>query len=139
MLTAAKRFAAWISKTPPGTVETENTWYKSYSEVPGRKGTYAGKYGRTISFFLHLYVVTGDRQYLDEAHKFADEAIKKLHHKGLFRGHPAKPYYEAMDGVGYLLYALLELDQVLREPAKVVSDKKILLGTQKLEMQLDNW
>jgi len=29
---------------------------------------------------------------------------------GLFKGHPAKPYYQANDGVGFLLYALLELD-----------------------------
>jgi hypothetical protein len=44
-----------------------------------------------------------------------------------------------VDGVGYLLYALIELDQVLKQPANTVSDKKILLGTQKLEMPLDNW
>lgn len=139
LLTAAKRFAAWISKTPPGTVETENTWYKLYSTGPGLQGTYAGKYGRTISFFLHLHILTGERQYLNEARKFADKAIEKLYHKGLFRGHPAKPYYEAMDGVGYLLYALLELDQVVKEPAKAISDKKILLGNQKVAMPLDNW
>ncbi len=29
---------------------------------------------------------------------------------GLFKGHPAKPYYEATNGVGLLLWALLELD-----------------------------
>jgi DUF1680 family protein len=139
MLTAAKRFAAWISKTPPGTPEAANTWYDDYSNGSGRKGTYAGKYGRTISFFLHLYVVTGDRQYLDEARTFADEAIKKLHHKGLFRGHPAKPYYEAMDGVGYLLYALLEIDEVLEDPQAAVNSKAILIGSDKQEMALDNW
>jgi hypothetical protein len=50
---------------------------------------------------------------LDNARALADESIEKLYHKGLFRGHPAKPYYEAMDGVGNLLYALLELDQIL--------------------------
>ena len=105
----------------------------------GRQGTYAGKYGRTISFFLHLYILTGERPYLEKARNFADEAIQKLNYKGLFRGHPAKPYYEAMDGVGYLLYALLELDQVLKDPAKVVVDKKILLGTQQFPMPLDNW
>ena len=76
---------------------------------------------------------------MNEARKFADKAIEKLCHKGLFRGHPAKPYYEAMDGVGYLLYALLELDQVMKEPAKAISDKKILLGNQKVAMPLDNW
>lgn len=116
MLTAAKHFAAWIGRTPPGTVESENTWYSVYSKGPGRKGAYAGKYGRTISFLLNLYAVTGEDCYLDDARAMADTAIEKLYHNGLFRGHPAKPYYEAMDGVGYLLYALLELDQVLRDP-----------------------
>jgi hypothetical protein len=139
MLTAARRFATWINKTPPGSMESEDTWYKGYSKDAGRKGTYAGKYGRTISFFLHLYILTGERPYLEETRKFADEAIEKLNYKGLFRGHPAKPYYEAMDGVGYLLYALLQLDQVLQDPSKTVSDKKILLGSQKFPMPLDNW
>ena len=83
--------------------------------------------------------MTGERQYLDDARALADTAIEKLHHNGLFRGHPAKPYYEAMDGVGYLLYALLELDQVVTQPAKGVSDKNIQLGAKKLKMQLDNW
>lgn len=113
MLMAAKRFAAWIRKTPPGTVETKDTWYREYSEGPGRKGTYAGKYGRTISFYLKLYAATAEFCYLEDARELADNAIGKLYHNGLFRGHPAKPYYEAIDGVGELLNALLELDQVL--------------------------
>jgi len=141
MLTAAKRFATWISKTPPGTVETENTWYRAYSEGPGRKGTYAGKYGRTVSFLLHLYVLTSDRQYLASARSMADTAIEKLYHKGLFRGHPAKPYYEAMDGVGNLLYALLELDQILKNPRAAVANKAIVLEREKVQttMSLGNW
>lgn len=141
MLTAAKRFAAWISNTPPGTIETDITWYKSYSEGPGLKGTYAGKYGRTISFFLHLHVVTGEHRYLDDARSMADTAIKKLYHNGLFRGHPVKPYYEAIDGVGYLLYALLQLDQVLKDPQTVMTREAIVVGngTLKTTMDLDNW
>ncbi len=138
-LTTAERFAAWIKKTPAGTPEVANAWYDDYSHGPGRKGTYAGKYGRTISFLLHLYVVTGERRYLGDARALADTAVEKLHHNGLFRGHPAKPYYEAMDGVGYLLYALLELDQVLKAPQAVVNSKAILIGSGKQKMALDNW
>ncbi len=41
------------------------------------------------------------------------EAVSKLYYQGLFRGHPCKPYYESVDGVGYLLYALVQLDQFL--------------------------
>ena len=44
----------------------------------------------------------------------ANEAVAKLWYQGLLRGHPCKPYYEAADGVGYLLYALLQLDQAVR-------------------------
>ena len=60
---------------------------------------------------------------------------------GFSRGHPAKPYYEAMDGVGYLMYALLELDLVLKNPEKILSDQAIIVGKGKLKrvMALDNW
>ena len=137
--TTAERFAAWIAKTPPGSPESDNTWYDDYSNGPGQKGTYAGKYGRTISFLLHLYVATGERRHLDAARSMADTAIEKLNHKGLFRGHPAKPYYEAMDGVGYLLYALLQLDQILADPQSAVDSKSILIGADRRKMALDNW
>ncbi len=124
-LEAARRFAAWIEKTPPGTMEQEVTWYAAYSQGPGRQGTYAGKYGRVVSFSLHLYMLTRERIYLEQAQQMADEAVKKLFANGIFRGHPAKPYYESMDGVGYLLNALLDLDQMLENPRG--------------ELQLINW
>ncbi|MDP6544868.1 MAG: AGE family epimerase/isomerase [Phycisphaerae bacterium] len=140
-LTTAKRFADWIKKTPPGTTEAKSTWYQGYSDSFGRKGTYAGKYGRTVSFYLHLYIVTKDQKYLGLARQMADEAIRKLYHKGLFRGHPAKPYYETMDGVGYLLQALLELDQVVKNQKEVLSKRAVVVGKgkQKTAMDLDNW
>ncbi|MEN6384554.1 MAG: hypothetical protein ABFD79_05090 [Phycisphaerales bacterium] len=114
MLIAAKRFAAWIEKTPTDTNETDVTWYNEYKKNFGSKGTYADKYGRTISFFIDMNVLTGEKEYLQTAKKFADEAIAKLYTNGFFKGHPAKPYYESVDGVGNLLYALVELDQALK-------------------------
>ena len=132
LLTAARRFAAWIQRSPPGTVETADTWYKAYCEGPGRQGTCAGKYGRTVSFFLHMYVLTKEAKYLESARRTAETAVRKLHHKGLFRGHPAKPYYEAIDGVGYLLYAFLQLGHVLKNPDSVPDRQKTAIG-------LDNW
>ena len=72
-------------------------------------GTYAENYGRTISFFVHLYRATEKQHYLDVAENVAREAVEKLYENGLFKGHPAKPYYEATNGVGLLLHALLEL------------------------------
>ncbi len=141
LMKAAERFADWIKKTPPGSSESANAWYEEYSSGPGKKGTYAGKYGRTISFLLHLYVATGEKRYLDDARSMADTAIDKLYVNGLFRGHPAKPYYEAVDGVGYLLYALLELDQVMKDPKAVAARKAIVVGTgnKQTAMAMDNW
>lgn len=44
-----------------------------------------------------------------------------------------------MDGVGYLLYALLELDQVLKNPKAVATNTTIAVGNGQTTMNLDNW
>jgi uncharacterized protein YyaL (SSP411 family) len=142
LLTAAKRFAEWIERTPPETFEGHETaWYYEYSSGPGKQGTYAGKYGRSISFYLNLFLVTGDEVYLERARKMADDAIEKLWHNGLFRGHPAKPYYESIDGVGYLLLALLQLDCVLEQPQAVRANKTVTIvrDGQTVTVSLENW
>jgi len=47
---------------------------------------------------------------------------------GLFRGHPAKPYYK-------------ELDAVLHQPREAVANKAIAIGRRadKLNLALDDW
>ncbi len=40
------------------------------------------------------------------------EDVDRQSYKGLFRGHPAKPYYESINGVGDLLVGLLELHEL---------------------------
>ena len=72
----------------------------------------AGKYGRTISFFCHMQRLTNDEQYRRLAREVAAEAISRLYYKGMFRGHPAKPYYESIDDVGDLLLGLVELHEL---------------------------
>jgi len=57
-----------------------------------------------------MYKSTGQQAWLAAAQALADRAIEKLFRNGLFLGHPGKDYYEAVDGVGYLLNALLNLD-----------------------------
>ena len=114
MLKGAQQFADWIKKTPTDKNETDISWYAEYTKTYGKKGTYAEKYGRTISFFLDMYSLTKQPEYLRLAQEFADEAVAKLYVNGMFKGHPAKPYYEAIDGVGNLLYALVGLDQTLK-------------------------
>ena len=140
-LTTAKRFADYLRNHPPAQGCLEESWYQDYALQYSKHGTYAGKNGRSISFLIHLYVMTQDAEYLDLASDMADEAISKLYHQGLFRGHPAKPYYEATDGVGFLLYALLQLSQVLKNPQDVLAKREIVLnqGKQKTIIDLDNW
>ena len=78
-------------------------------EINKTGGSYAEDYGRTISFFVHFYHATGEDHYLTLAENVARDAVDKLYVNGLFKAHPAKPYYEATQGVGILLHSLLEL------------------------------
>ncbi|MGI9456379.1 MAG: hypothetical protein ACR2NU_07445, partial [Aeoliella sp.] len=124
LLRPAKRWADIIERNLPA--KSGWTFRKrleaSLPDLPETGGTYAGNYGRVISFYVHLYRATGEINYLNLARQIAQDAVDKLYVEteltddegtvkkyGLFRGHAAKPYYEAVDGVGTLLFALLEL------------------------------
>jgi len=141
MLDTARLFAKLMETNLPPRACLKESWYRGYAERYAPQGTYAGLYGQSVSFFLHVYLLTGEPRYLRLARGTADDAIARLFHNGLFRGHPAKPYYEAVDGVGYLLYALLELDQVIKHPEQALSQKKIVIGkgSQQTTLPLDNW
>jgi len=112
LLAIAERWARAVEKELPP--RTGRRWkrelHEALPEASRTGGTYAENYGRAISFFVHLYRATRDEVYLQRAQGLAKEAVDKLFDNDLFRGHPAKPYYEATDGVGLLLYALLDLD-----------------------------
>ncbi len=112
LLAIALRWAEVVEKNLPPYL---GQWWKteveaSMPDVVKTKGTYAENYGRAISFFVHLYRATQNQHYLEVAESLATEAVEKLYRNGIFKGHPAKPYYQSNDGVGFLLYALLELD-----------------------------
>ena len=138
-LTTAEHFANLIEREPPTSGCLKESWYEEYATEYASHGTHADKYGRVISFFLHLFVLTKERRYLDSAQQTADEAIDKLFANGLLRGHPAKPYYEATDNVGALLYGLLELDLVLRDTDTVLNHQEILTDSEGRQLPLDNW
>jgi len=112
LLTIAKRWATVVELAMPPC--TGRRWKDELEQsMPRAKeviGAYAEDYGRAISFYVHLHRTTDEIHYLDLANTLAEDAVRKLYHNGLFRGHPAKPYYETTNGVGLLLYALLELD-----------------------------
>ena len=115
LLDAARKWADCFRRAWPPRRCDEQTWYADYAKDWAPHGTYAGRYGRTLSFLLHMHALTRDAGYLSFAREVAKEAVAKLLYKGLFRGHARKPYYEAADGVGYLLHALVQLDQVMRD------------------------
>lgn len=116
LLVAAVRWADFIRANLPATSCLSATWYREYAERWAPHGTYAGKYGRTISLFCHLQRLTHDKRYGRLAREVAAEAISRLYYMGLFRGHPAKPYYEAIDDVGDLLRGLLDLHELQKTP-----------------------
>jgi hypothetical protein len=108
MLDTAKKFANWILAERPGKAGIqEGRWYDEYAKTWAAQGTYADKYGRAILFLINMHKATGDARYLQGAQEYAEDAVGKLYRNGLFKGHPAKPYYEAVDGVGFLLQGLL--------------------------------
>ena len=112
LLAIAKRWASVIQRAMPA--HTGRRWKKELEQSMPRAektgGAYAEDYGRAISFFVHLHRATGEKHHLDLANTLAEDAVRKLFHNGLFKGHGAKPYYETTNGVGILLFALLELD-----------------------------
>ena len=113
MLDAAVKWADFIRSVPPKNGCRTDTWYELYARLFSRYGTFAEHYGRTISFFINMHANTGHAVYLDDARRTAKDAVSSLQFDGLFRGHPARPYYSAIDGVGFLLVALLQLDRIM--------------------------
>ena len=74
--------------------------------------------GSFIEAFVFMHSQTKDAQWLDRAKLIADY------------------YWERRD---YLLYALLQLDQILADPQSAVDSKSILIGADRRKMALDNW
>lgn len=113
MIKATQRWADVIEKNLPP--ETGHRWKHQLIEVlpelETNGGTYAENYGRAIDFFGRAARVLNNERYLEIRDTLADEALEKLYDEesGLFRGHPSKNTYEATDGVGYLMRALLAI------------------------------
>jgi hypothetical protein len=118
LLDGARKWARHIRADMPPTIgrRWRNEICAAMPEAKLRGGAYAEGYGRAILFFTHLYRSTRDAEDLATAQSLADEAINRLFENGWVKGHAGKPYYEATDGTGTLLCALLELANVI-EPA----------------------
>jgi len=133
LATAQSYLVAWELTKRPALLDGARKWVRNLrAEMPpdiGRRwrkeatallpagaprGAYADGYGRAISFLVGLHRATGEADHLRLAEELADEAMEKLVENGWVKGHPAKPTFEATDGVGTLLYALLELSALPR-------------------------
>ena len=140
LLDTARKYADTIAaQLPVRTCKPGTYYYDWYARHFGRYGTVPENYGRAISFFLHLHALTKESRTLDLARRVANEAVAKLYYKGLFRGHPAKRYYGSVDGVGYLLYALTQLDQVLQATPAALRPDAIPLAKTGETIGYDNW
>jgi hypothetical protein len=78
----------------------------------GGRGGYAEHYGRCLQFALGAARASGLPEHRRLADDLARQAIDTLWAGQMFRGHPGENRYDAVDGVGYLLLALLELAKV---------------------------
>jgi hypothetical protein len=75
------------------------------------RGAYAELFGRSIHFLTGAANATGRAQYAEAAGRLAGHAIAELYAHGMFRGHGGEDRYDAVDGVGYLLLALMYLER----------------------------
>lgn len=81
---------------------------QTYENAPPVR--YAEQFGRAIHFLLRAAQVLEENRYRVQAVELADVAIEALYAGPMFRGHSGEDRYEAVDGVGYLLLALLYLE-----------------------------
>ena len=94
-------------------------YYRGLLPANGRIGTFAGNYGQLISFFLAMEQASGDKSYGKTARRVADEAIYHLWTGEMFRGFAGRSHYTAIEGAGYLVQALVELDSDPDQLAKL--------------------
>jgi hypothetical protein len=74
------------------------------------RGAYAELFGRAIHFLTGAGAILNNPQYTALAHKLAGEAIGTLYAHGMFRSHAGEDRFDSVDGVGYLLLALIYLE-----------------------------
>lgn len=84
--------------------------YRRHLPANGKYGTMAGNYGQLISCLLQMERLTADTHYRELARQVAEEALDHLWTGKLIRGFAGRTHYSAIEGQGYLVQALLELD-----------------------------
>lgn len=94
---AVRRWAGFIAQSTPANAG---------------KGAYADQYGRAILFLVRAADVLKDPKLRDQARQLAAEAVSHLYCReaGMFRSHPGEDRCDAVDGVGILFLALIDLE-----------------------------
>ena len=82
--------------------------YSGSGPIPDK--AYADQYGRCIHFLMSASRGLRDPSLLPLARSLADQAVIRLYENGWFQGTAGSHLYESVDGVGYLLLALIELE-----------------------------
>jgi hypothetical protein len=101
--TAVRRWAEILAATAPRAADDLQT-------------RYAESFGRGVRFLLDAADTLHDGDLRRQAIELADRAVEMLFARGMFRGHTGEDRCDAVDGVGYLLLALLDLER--RRPGK---------------------
>lgn len=96
--------------------EAVDRWVGVVKQHPAPKtaknghGAYAELFGRAIQFLTDAGATLANPKYTALARKLADSAIDTLFAYGMFRSHASEDRYDAVDGVGFLLLALIYLE-----------------------------
>ena len=76
---------------------------------------------RNCTLFLDLYDQTREPVYLTQARRYAQLAIERLYWNGLFRGATGINHYESQLLVANLIYGLVWLHAVEKDPTATVA------------------
>ena len=100
-----------LTKIPEHRLASER-WAKIIMDNMPKKNErtlYAEHYGRCIHFLWRCGKSLRNESFKDAANDLAENAIETLYDYGMFKGHSGEYRYDAVDGVGYLLLALISI------------------------------
>ncbi|MBX3426208.1 MAG: hypothetical protein KF688_11050 [Pirellulales bacterium] len=102
----AERWAEHVRNSLPAQYQQER------HSGPMIDGAFASSYGRAIHFLSRAGRILNQPEYRQLAEQVAEEAVGRLYIAdiGAFRSHPGEDVADAVDGLGVLFLALMELE-----------------------------
>ncbi|HAU37391.1 MAG TPA: hypothetical protein DCX07_06695 [Phycisphaerales bacterium] len=111
--TAEACLDAWNLRREPVFAEACERWAAVLAETTpaaNGRGAYAESYGRAIHFLRRAGATLEKPALLTQARALADEALAVLARDGRLASHPWESRVEAVDGMGWLILALLAME-----------------------------